>query len=221
MSEYVKPRRGYNSPTRAARAAETRRRILESAARRFVKDGYRAATMETIAADAEVSAKTVYHLFGTKVRLLKQVMDVAFVGDDEGIPLLERSGPQQVKAEPNQRRQIELTARGTAELLERIRRLDDVLSDAAAVDPDATALRHDIELRQRREAMRVLAGWLSQTGPFRDGMTVDRAADALWVLTSPEVHRLFRKHCGWTPEEFAEWLTAAMLDSVAGNGRRQ
>ena len=216
MSQYVKPRRGYNSPTRSARAAATRRRVLDSAARRFVENGYHATTMDMIAADADVTAKTVYHLFGSKAGLLKQVMDVAFVADDEAIPLLERAGPQRVKAEPDQRRQIEMTARGTAELLERIRQIDDVLADAAAVDPDAAALREDIELRQRREAMRVLAGWISETGPLRDGMTAERAADILWVLTSPEVHRLYRERCGWTAAEYADWLTAAMLDSVAG-----
>ncbi len=177
--------------------------------------------MDMIAADADVTAKTVYHLFGSKAGVLKHVMDAAFVGDDEPIPLLERAGPQQVKAEPDQRRQIELTARGTAELLERIRHIDDVLTDAAAVDPDAAALRADIELRQRREAMRVLAGWLSETGPLRDGMTADRAADILWVLTSPEVHRLYRKDCGWTADEFADWLTAAMLDGIAGTLERE
>ncbi len=217
MTDYVKPiRRGYNSPTRNARAAVTRQRILDSATRRFVQDGYRTATVETIATDAGVSAKTVYHLFGSKAGLLKQVMDVAFVADDETIPLIDRAGPQQVKAEPDQRRQIQLAARGTAELLERIRQVDDVLTDAAAVDPDAAALREDIELRQRREAMRVLAAWLSATGPLRDGTAVDRAADILWVLTSPEVHRLYRKHCGWTADEYADWLTSALLDGLAG-----
>jgi AcrR family transcriptional regulator len=217
MTDYVKPiRRGYHSPTRSARAAATRQRILDAAARRFVQDGYRTATVETIAADAGVSAKTVYHLFASKAGLLKQVMDVAFVADDEAIPLIDRAGPQQVKAEPEQRRQIQLAARGTAELLERIRPVDDVLTDAAAADPDAAALRDDIELRQRREAMRVLAGWFSETGPLRGGLTVDRAAEILWVLTSPEVHRLYRKHCGWTADEYANWLTAALLDGIAG-----
>jgi AcrR family transcriptional regulator len=217
MTDYVKPnRRGYNSPTRSARAAATRQRILDAAAHRFVQDSYRTATVETIAADAGVSAKTVYHLFGSKTGLLKQVMDVAFVADDEPVPLIDRAGPQQVKAEPDQRRQIQLTARGTAELLERIRQVDDVLTDAAAVDPDAAALREDIELRQRREAMRVLAGWFAETGPLRDGLTADRAADILWVLTSPEMHRLYRKHCGWTADEYANWLTAALLDGIAG-----
>ena len=217
MTDYVKPlRRGYHSPARSARAAATRQRILDAAARRFVQDGYRTATVETIAADAGVSAKTVYHLFASKAGLLKQVMDVAFVADDEAIPLIDRAGPQQVKAEPDQRRQIQLAARGTAELLERIRPVDDVLTDAAAVDPDAAALREDIELRQRREAMRVLAGWFTETGPLREGLTADRAADILWVLTSPEVHRLYRKHCGWTADEYADWLTVALLNGIAG-----
>jgi len=216
MDDYVRPRRGYRSPTREAGAKATRRRILDTAATRFVQDGYRASTVEAIAADADVSAKTVYHLFGSKTGLLKQVMDVAFVADDQAIPLMQRAGPQEVKAEPDQRRQIQLTARGTAELLERIRHLDDVLSQAAAVDAEAAALRHDIELRQRREAMHVLAGWFASTGPLRDGMTVDHAADILWVLTSPEVHRLYRTDCGWSADEYARWLTTAMLDGVAG-----
>lgn len=217
MTDYVKPpRRSYRSPTRDARARATRRRILHAARRRFIQHGYRVSTVEAIAAEADVSAKTVYYLFGSKAGLLKQVMDVAFVADDEAIPLLDRTGPQQVKAEPDQRRQIEMSARGTAELLERIRQLDDVLTEAAALDADAAALREDIELRQRREAMRVLAGWFSQTGPLRDGMAVDHAADILWVLTSPELHRLYRKHCGWTAEEYSDWLTTALLDGVAG-----
>jgi AcrR family transcriptional regulator len=221
MTEYVKPiRRGYNSPVRATRAAATRRRILDAATRRFLQDGYRSATVDVIATDAGVSAKTVYHLFGSKVGLLKEIMDRAFVADDEPIPIVERSGPQRVKAEPNQRRQIQLAAAGTAELLERIRGLDDVLTVAAGVDPDAAALRADVELRQRREAMRVLAGWISATGPLRDRMTVDRAADILWVLTSPEVHRLYRAHCGWTAEQYSEWLAAAALDAIAGTSLR-
>ncbi len=214
MSEYVKPRRPYTSPTRTARAAETRRRILDCAHLRFAQHGYRAASIDKIAADAGVSAKTIYHLFGSKVGLLKHLMDVAFVADDEPIPLLERSGPQQVKAEPDQRRQIEMTARGTAELLERIRQLDDVLVDAAAADAEAAALRDDIELRQRREAMRVLAGWLAETGPLRNGMPVDHGGDILWALTSPELHRLFRKHCGWSSAEYADWLTQTMIDCL-------
>jgi AcrR family transcriptional regulator len=214
MGDYVKPRRGYRSPLRDARAKATRRRILDKAAIRFVRDGYRSSTVEGIAADADVSAKTVYHLFGSKAGLLKEVMDVAFVADDEAIPLIERTGPQQVKAETDQRRQVELAARGTAELLERIRHLDDVLTEAAAVDQDAAALRVDIELRQRRNAMRVLAGWFAATGPLREDMTVDHAADILWVLTSPEVHRLYRTHCSWSADEYANWLTAAILDGL-------
>jgi hypothetical protein len=64
--------------------------------------------------------------------------------------------------------------------------------------------------------MHVLAGWFSETAPLPDGMTVDRAADILWLLTRPEVHRLFRKYCDWTADEYADWLTAALLDGISG-----
>ncbi len=218
MSDYVKPpRRAYKSAVRSAQTAATRRRILEAARALFVAEGYRSATVELIAADAGVTPKTVFHLFGSKIGVLKTVLDSAFVADDEPIPIVERTGPQQVKAERDQRRQIELAARGTAELLERITGIDEALAAAAAIDAEAAQLRADIELRQRKEAMRVLAGWLAETGPLKNGMSVERCADLLWVHTSPEVHRLFRKHCGWSAEQYAEWLTTTLLNAVAGH----
>ncbi len=213
MSDAVKPRRSYNSTVRAERARATRQRIIAFTARRFLADGYAATTIEAIAADAGVSVKTVYHLFGEKRGLLKEVMDVTLAGDEDR-PVLEQAGPQQVRIEPDQRRQVELTARGTAARMEQIRPMDDILRSAAAVDRDAAALRQDIQLRQRRSAMHTIAGWIAANGPLRDDISPDQAGDVLWVLTSPEVHRMYRDDCGWTADQYATWLADAALDAL-------
>lgn len=66
MPENVKNRRRYTSSRRREQAEETRRRILDAAQDLFLTHGYTAATIESIANDAQVAAQTVYAGFGNK-----------------------------------------------------------------------------------------------------------------------------------------------------------
>jgi AcrR family transcriptional regulator len=213
MSEPVKPR-AYNSPVRAEKARLTRTRILDSAARLFLRRGYPKTTLAAVGAEAGVAADTVLHLFGSKRGLLKAVMDTVIGGDDEDIALLERQEPQALRAEPDQHRQLTMFAAGMARQLERIRPMDDILRSAAAVDEDAAALRADLQLRQRRAAMTAVAGWVAGNGPLRGGTTIDEAAAILWTVTSPEVHRMFRVDWNWTPQAYQGWLETTLLRTL-------
>ena len=53
-------------------------------------EGYGSTTLEQIAARAGVAVQTVYFHFGNKRTVLKEAVDVAAVGDDEPVALLER-----------------------------------------------------------------------------------------------------------------------------------
>lgn len=215
MSRPVKTR-GYSSPAREAQARETRRRVVDAATRLFVERGYPRTTIAAVGTEAGVAADTVLHLFGSKLALLKEVMDVVIGGDDADVALLDREGPQAMRAEPDQRRQLEMFAAGVTRQLERIRPADDILRGAAAVDADAAALREDLQLRQRRGAMLAVAGWVAANGGFRDGRTTQEAAAVLWTTTSPEVHRMLRVDWGWTAQAYEDWLrttlTATLLE---------
>ncbi|MBA2414661.1 MAG: helix-turn-helix transcriptional regulator, partial [Geodermatophilaceae bacterium] len=120
----------------------------------FLERGYPATTIAAVARRAGVSADTIYSVFGSKSTLLKEVLDVVIGGDDAQVALLDRAGPQAVRAEPDQRRQLEMFATGITDQLERVRPMDDILRSAAAVDAAAADLRADLQLRQRRESMR-------------------------------------------------------------------
>lgn len=205
MSRPVK-RRPYTSTLRAEQAAATRTRILESARTLFVAQGYPATTLTQVADAAGVAADTVLHVFGSKKSLLKAVLDVTVGGDEEPLTVLDRQGPQAMRRERDQSRQIGMLARGMTEQLERIRPVDDILRSAALVDPDARALRDDLQLRQRREAMAQVVSWIAANGDLRDDMNVDEATDIVWTLTSPEVHQLLRDCCGWDAELYQSWL---------------
>lgn len=205
MSGPVK-RRPYTSALRAEQAAMTRARILDSARVLFVDQGYPGTTLTQVAESAGVASDTVLHIFGSKNGLLKAVLDVTVAGDDEPVSVLDRQGPQALRRENDQHRQVAMLARGITEQLERIRPVDDILRSAALVDAEASALRDDLQLRQRRQAMNQVVSWIASNGDLRNTMTVESAADIVWTLTSPEVHHLLRDGCGWDVTQYQTWL---------------
>jgi AcrR family transcriptional regulator len=218
MSEPVKTPRRYHSPRRAAQARETRRRVLDAAARLFQEQGYPRTTIAEVAAAADIAADTVLHLFGSKRGLLKEVMDVVVGGDDQEVAVLERADPQAARREKDQHVQIAMFAAGITEQLERIRPMDDILRSAAAVDAEAAALRDSLQLDQRRAAMRTVAGWIAANGPLCTDAgaadPVEAAAAILWTLTSPEVHQMLREHWGWGPATYEQWLRSTLESSL-------
>ena len=206
--------RTYRSPLRAERTRATRRRIVEAAASHFLETGYAGTTFVVIAGSAGVSVDTVYKTFGSKIGLLRAVLDVTIGGDDAPVALLDRAGPQALRDEPDQRLQVRMLATGVSGQLERIRPLDDILRSAAAVDPEAAALRDDVQVRQRRQAMRTIVGWIAARGPLRDDLSVRDAAQVVWTLTSPEVHLLMRDTGGWSEHAYRAWLEQALADGI-------
>lgn len=190
--------------------------MTEAAITHFLDTGYPGSTLVAIAGTAGVSVDTVYKTFGSKIGLLKAVLDVTIGGDDTPVSLLDRAGPQALREETDQRVQARMLADGVSEQLTRIRPLDDILRSAAAVDQEAAALRHDIQVRQRRQAILTIVGWIAARGPLRDGFSVNQAAQVVWTLTSPEVHLLMRDAGGWSQEAYRAWLEQAVADGILG-----
>jgi AcrR family transcriptional regulator len=220
MSESVK-RRPYRSPLREDQARLTRRRVTDAARELFLTLGYARTTIARVATEADVAPDTVYHLFGSKRELLKHVLDVTVAGDDEDVALLERADPQAMRAEADQGRQVEMFATGMSAQLERVRPLDDMLRSAAAVDADIAALRDDVQLRQRRQAMTTVAGWIAARGPLRAGMSVDDAGATIWTLTSAEVHHMLRVGWGWSADQYRAWLADTLRLTLLEPARRR
>ena len=204
--------RAYRSPARAEAARANRRLVLQAAYQLFSEQGYPRTTVAEIAAAAKVSVETVYKSFGSKRGLLKELADVTVAGDDEQVALLERADPLALRDEPDQRRQVAMFAAGMAVQMERVRPFDDILRTAAVVDTEVAALRDDLQLRQRRAAMTMIAGWLAARGPLRQ--SVEETAAVIWTLTSPEVHRMLRVDWQWSPEQYEAWLRTTLGASL-------
>lgn len=64
----------FGEPRPERKGERTRRRILETARRRFAEVGYERATIRAIAADAQVDKSSVMQYFGTKQELFRQAV---------------------------------------------------------------------------------------------------------------------------------------------------
>jgi len=199
---------------RAEQARATRRRIIGCARRLFLGQGYAATTLDQVAAAAGVAVQTVYFHFGNKRTVLKEVMDVAAVGDDEPAPLLDRPFVQAVADEPDPRRAVGIWLETSRVIFGRVAPLLSVVRDAAGADPEM-AEQWRVNERQRYLAHRSLAELLAaKEDALRQGLTVDEAADVVFVLLSPEVYLLLTVVRGWPPARWQDWAADTIARAI-------
>jgi AcrR family transcriptional regulator len=199
-----RPRR-YDSTLRRRQAAQNRAALLEVATTLFAERGWSVAVRD-IAAAAGVSVETVYAHFGSKAELLDRVLDVAVVGDDEAVALMDRpefaalavGGPSERAA---------AAARLVTAINRRTIGVRRALREAAAAEPLlATRLQ---ELRGR-QLLNVTVGVAMVAG--REVSTTE--AEGLWAVLSLEVYELLTVHTGWSPEQYERWLAGAITRLV-------
>lgn len=205
MADAVKGTRSYHSPRRQEQAAATRRRILESAQLLFEERGYPATTMGDVAAEADVSLKTVYLAFETKARLLRALWDFLLKGDQDEAPVAERPWYREVLEEPDPRRQLQLVARYSRDVKMRIGGILKVIRSAAPLDPDSNELWRLIQ-SDFHDNQRVVVQSLAAKKALRRGLGVPKATDILWTLNHPDIWLLLVGERRWTPVQFEKWF---------------
>ncbi len=195
---------------RAEQAAETGRRILRAAADLFTEVGYAAATVEAIAARADVAVETVYSRFRNKSNLLAAVLEPGIVGNENGIDLLDLPEIAQIRDCTDQREQLWLLAAFSTGILSRVAQLQLILARAAAADPKAAELqRRDTERRLRIQAAYVQL--LLANGPLRDGLSAAQATDTYSALANPTTFAFLTKQRGWSAEQYQTWLGDSLI----------
>ena len=192
--------RPYNSPIRARHAEETKRSILEAARRLFAADGYTSATMDAIAAAAEVSTPTVYASFKTKQRILAALVTGA-VGQPEIRKLAAAA-----EGEMDPERRIRKAAHVMRLAIEAEAPMLRVLWQAGESDPDLVDAWRQMHANRQRRLTEVLA-------PITSGTARGRLVDIAWACGSPEIFRLLVLERGWTPKQYEDWLAVSMLNA--------
>jgi AcrR family transcriptional regulator len=206
--------KGFELPRarKGERGRETRTRILVAATNLFCEIGYLDTTMAAIAAHAGVAVQTLYLSFGSKVAILEAAHDVAVVGDDELVAVLERAWVADVRAEPDGLRTLQLVMDAARRINMQVAPLYGVIQ-AAAADPEVAALLGRIR-GQRLSTMRALAEDLARKPGFAQSQSVDSAADVLYAIASMEFLGLLVVQRDWAIEDVDSWaleIAAAKL----------
>jgi AcrR family transcriptional regulator len=215
MSDSTTPRRRYDATRRRRQAAETRHRIVETAARLFVAHGYTGTTIPAIAAAADVAVETVYRSASGKAGLLADAVQAALAGGAERAeqPVEERAGIRRVIEETDPARQLAAYAHTQPGVWSRVGPLLRVLNSAAPGDPALQELQ-DRLARQRLDGMRRLAGFLTDRGRLRPGLSTRQAADIIWTLCAQANYDALVGQRGWSHRAYERWLTDMLVAAL-------
>jgi AcrR family transcriptional regulator len=188
-------------------AEQTRAAVIAAASRIFAQRGWVATNMRDVAAEAGVSVETLYAAFESKAGLLKVVLDVAVVGDDEPVPFAARAEAAAMGAASSLQARARIAAQVVTAINARIYRLDQALRQGAAVE---TIL-----------AERLTASEASRRTAVADGATlVARRAmtevevDEIAALTSSIVYDLLVRSSGWSNAAYETWLTGRFIEVI-------
>ena len=218
MDREIKPAstragRRYDSPVRRTKAQETERRIIDAAATLFVDHGYVATSLAAVADRAEVDPRTVYKVFGGKVGLLSRLVDVAIVGDQDPVPVADRSWAANAFGADSGAERVHTFAAVVRHVMASAGWAFRIAAQAAAADADAAALwatgqRHRLEDATRFVNSLRHAHLLRLDRPSRD------AVATVWLVSSPETFIQLVDGLNWTLGRYEHWVERTLADAL-------
>lgn len=210
-------KRRYDAGRRRARAEESRRRVLDTARRLFLSDGYAATTVAAVAAEAGISAESVYKRFGSKARLVLALFHDSIAG--LGPEPAELRADRLSASEGDVRRRLRGFGALVAEVTPRVAPVMLLVKAAAEADTELAEVWEQM-LAERLDRMAGHARRLADDGHLRPGVSVEEARDVLWLYSAPEVYELMVIRRRWSPERFGAWVgetyVQALLEGPVG-----
>jgi AcrR family transcriptional regulator len=186
--------------------------ILDAARRLFEREGYVATSIQAIAKEAGVAAKTIYLAFGSKVNLLRGVWANRLAPGEADVPVLGRSWYRQVLQDNDPRQKLRRMVEHSVSVKSRSARLLELIRSASS-DNEVRALWNEIDTKLRHVAEDFVKQ-LSVAGALRPDLSIREAADALWALNHPTVWQLLVVQQRWTAAAYAVWLERTLASEL-------
>jgi len=201
MAGFVKTR-PYNSPTRRLQLSATKEAVIAAAIDLMARRGYAATTMDEIAGEAGVAVQTVYKHFGSKARIVMSFLKQAQADER----LAEQRRRMMQTADPiEQVRLLAQRARLYAEI-----GLHASLTFAARAQDTELARAWSRGREDHRRSCIEYARSLEGKGALREGLSVEQAADHMWVLMSPDLLLMMRRDNDWSLDKCERWLAGVL-----------
>lgn len=191
--------RKYDQGLRAEAALRTRKRILDAVEERLRTAPAEPLALDKVAEIAGVARSTIYTVFGSRAGLFD-----AFSDD-----LWQRNGLADLTVAvraPDARAHLRDGIHAACRMFAGDLPVYRVLFSVARLDPDSVGGAVAAKERDRSGGMAHLARRLDDQGALRPGLSVEQAADVLWVLCSFEAFDLLHTGRGMGVDEAATTL---------------
>lgn len=199
--------RPYRSTLREEQAAQTRQRILASAAGCFASRGYAGTSLADIATGAGVSVESV-KLSGPKRDLLLAAFEQAFAGAEGGESVADSDAARAITALPDDDAMLAGLVGFIADANERTSGLWASFLSAATSEPVVAESLAGL-LERRRADYRAAIALFDERGMLRSTRDHNELAAALSFLLSPESFEQLVVQSGWTKDSYVAWLVDA------------
>jgi AcrR family transcriptional regulator len=199
--------RSYYSLVRQRQADETRARIAAAARQLILNKGYEAATIDAIAREAGVATPTVYAVFGSKRRILAELIDRAAFGR----AYQDLVGEMKELVDPVVR--LRSAARIARQVYDSERLEFDLLRKAGVVISELAAIEHEKECG-RYEGQGPTITLLVQSGKLLPGIDEKEARDIFWTMTGRDIYRMLVVERKWSSDRYEKWLSDAIVSAL-------
>jgi hypothetical protein len=88
------------------------------------------------------------------------------------------------------------------------------MRQASALDVEAAKVLRDRAERRLRNYAEAAAA-LRQRGALTSGMSDEQAAAVIWSLGHPDTYKSLVLDFGWEPEQYRDWIHAALKSALA------
>jgi AcrR family transcriptional regulator len=196
----------YQQKQRAEAAAATRQRVIEATRHCLTEVALHNVGLDEIATEAGVARSTIYAAFVSRAGLFEAVAEDAL--SRGGLVAL-----QQASREADALLALKRSLQEAMRMYAAEHAIAQALLSLAAVDRDAAGAAERLN-RGRAAGMIDLAQRLEQQQFLLPGMTIQEAADILWVLTSFETFDQLYSGRGLSPDETGKRLIAMATRSL-------
>lgn len=181
----------------------TDERILRAAYELLLEESDPSLGMAKIAKRAGVSRQAVYLHFSSRGELMLALVDWT----DEYLGLMAQLRELSKIEDSHDRLETALRIGAWFEP-----QLHDVVVafEAARHTDEAIRVAWDDRMESRRGVYRRMLEPIAAEEGLRNGVTVERGAEVIWNLSCPTSYQNLVLDCGWTVEEWADWLVAAV-----------
>jgi AcrR family transcriptional regulator len=197
----------YDSPTRRAQAARTRKRILAAAKALFLKRGIDNTSIDAVAEAADVAASTIYALFKSKAGILRGLMSDSLLGTQY------QAVVDKYKSVSDPVELLKATAAIARTIYDCEKTEMGLIRGASAFSKDLRGIEKEFEdIRYALQESR--ARILVEHGLAPEGMSLAQVRDVIWTMTGRDVYRSLVIERGWSSDEFEAWLANALIRTL-------